>query len=106
MENKKQEEKKALTLNEAIMKVNEIMISRPALLNISLTQEEGAHTYKWVENDNEAKKKRNEIRKVLKEAWQNGALNYQMIADKLRVDVLSIQALIDEDFLFNYPHLK
>jgi ArsR family metal-binding transcriptional regulator len=106
MENKKQEEKKVLTLNDAVMKVNEIMISRPALLNISLTEEGGAHTYKWAENDKEAKKKRNEIREVLKEAWQNGALNYQMIADKLRVDVLSIQALIDEDFLFNYPHLK
>jgi ArsR family metal-binding transcriptional regulator len=106
MENKKQEEKKSLTLNDAVMKVNEIMISRPALLNISLSQEGGVHTYKWAENDKEAKKKRNKIREVLKEAWQNGALNYQMIADKLRVDVLSIQALIDEDFLFNYPHLK
>jgi ArsR family metal-binding transcriptional regulator len=106
MENKKREEKKALTLNEAVIKVNEIMVTRPALLNISLTQKGGAHTYEWAENDNEAKKKRDEIREVLKEAWQNGALNYQMIADKLRVDVLSIQALIDEDFLFNYPHLK
>jgi len=105
MEDKKQE-KKGLTLNEAIMKVNEVMVSRPALLNISLTKEGGMHTYKWVENDEEAKKKRNEVREILKEAWQSGALNYQMIADKLRVDVLSIQALIDEDFLFNYPHLK
>jgi len=105
MEDKKQE-KKGLTLNEAIMKVNEVMVSRPALLNISLIKEGGRHTYKWSENDEEAKKKRNEVREILKEAWQSGALNYQMIADKLRVDVLSIQALIDEDFLFNYPHLK
>lgn len=93
-------------IDEAITQANTLMVTRPQVLAIELQNINGRHTYNWRENDSEAKKIRREIKKILSHAWQAGNYNYQQFAEKMRVDVLSIQALLDEDFLFNYPHLK
>jgi hypothetical protein len=94
-----------LSLADAIRQVNELMIDKPQVLSIKLVKEGGRHTYQWDEIDEKAKKIRSKIREVLKKAWQANALNYEQIAERLRVDVLAIQCLIDDDFIFNYPHL-
>lgn len=103
MDNKKREEK--LTLEKAISQAASLMVENPRVLNISLKKIEGKHTYNWEENDTKSKETRKQIKEILQKLWQSGSYNYQQIAEKLRVDVLAVQGLLDEDFLFKYPHL-
>jgi len=55
--------------------------------------------YSWIINSPEAKRMRAEIRTQLEIAWQSGALNYEMIAKKLRIPDISIRALLDDEFI-------
>ena len=90
---------------DAVMGINEVLVSSPTALQISLEKEEGRHTYKWVDRSLPAINARKKARKILKDAWAAGAFNYQQFADALRVDVLAIRGLIDEDMLREFPHL-
>ncbi len=94
------------TLNEYIQEINAKLLEEPTALNISLKKkEDGSHFYSWDNTSLKAINTRRAIRKILSSLWQSGAYNYDKIADALRVDVLSIQGLIDESFLLDNPHI-
>jgi len=95
-----------LTFEQAINQVNSELVKKPHALSVGLSKIEGKSVYAWTENDNEARVVRKNCRRILRRAFQDNALNYQKIADALRVDLISVQALIDEDWQFRYPNLK
>lgn len=100
------EVEKKMTFNDAILEVNSELLKRPNALGISLAKVEGKHSYNWIDLTNEGREVRNAIRRIIKKAWGEGKYNYQQFADSLRVDLMSIQALLDDDMRFRYPHLK
>ncbi len=97
---------KQKTFNDYIQEINAKLLEEPTSLSISLKKQEGRHFYSWDNNTLKAINTRRAIRKILKDLWGSGAYNYEKIAMALRVSDLSIQGLIDEDFLTTNPHLE
>jgi hypothetical protein len=85
-------------MDEAIKKVNELLVQAPNALDVVLMYDEGRNRYMYADNSTNAKKIRKEVREILSTAWQGGAHNYAMIAGKLRVSNLAIQAVLDDEF--------
>jgi hypothetical protein len=85
-------------MEEAIKKVNELLVQAPNALDVVLVFEDGRNRYMYADNSTNAKKVRKEARDILSTAWQGGAYNYAMIASKLRVSTLAIQAVLDDEF--------
>ena len=85
-------------MEEAIKKVNELLVQSPNALDVVLVFKDGKNKYMYADNSINAKKVRKEARKILSTAWQSGAYNYSMIANKLRVSTLAIQAVLDDEF--------
>lgn len=87
--------------------INMTLASYPGLLDIVKVKktvvvgesEALRDAYSWADPSGEAVEKREEIRSLLRSAWQSGALNYDMIAKALRIPDISVQALIDEPFI-------
>lgn len=57
--------------------------------------------YSWVLKGKDVAKARAEMKAALVAAWQSGAYNYEQIARALRIDDISIRALLDEEFIEN-----
>lgn len=85
-------------MDEAISESNKLLINTPFAATVLLIKEDGKSMYKWQDDSKQAKSARTQIRKHLSEAWQGTASNYQYIADRMRIDALSVQGLIDEQF--------
>lgn len=85
-------------MDQAISEANQQLINTPFAATVVLGKKDGVHGYHWQDNSKEAQTARTKIRKVLWAAWQSSASNYQYIADRMRIDALSVQGLIDEQF--------
>jgi hypothetical protein len=92
---------------EALMKIYEMTIGNPSALVTELFSEPGQSSYyDYVDKSSEAVKIRKEAKKMLADIWGGGCYNYQQLADALRVSTLSIQGLIDQDFIEEKMHGK
>jgi hypothetical protein len=85
-------------MEEAIKKVNELLVQAPNALDVVLVFKDGKNKYMYADNSINAKKVRKEAKDILSTAWQSGAYNYSTIASKLRVSTLAIQAVLDDEF--------
>lgn len=85
-------------MDTAISEANKLLIQVPFAVSVVIGKRDGVHGYHWQDDSKQAKSIRTQIRKVLSDAWQASAANYQYIGDRMRVDALSIQGLIDEQF--------
>jgi hypothetical protein len=85
-------------MNTAIAESNKLLISSPFAVTVVLGKRDEVHGYHWQDNSPRGKAVRTQIRKLLSDAWQSESVNYQYIADRMRIDDLSIQGLIDEQF--------
>lgn len=87
--------------------INSALADRPGVIdivkvkrNVMLGDSEALRdVYTWADRSKEGIKAREQIKVVLNDAWQSGALNYTTIAKALRVESISIQALLDRDFI-------
>lgn len=92
---------------EAIFQINMHLAENPGILDIIKVKktvvlgdsEAFISAYSWAENSPDAKSLRNDIRKKLEVSWQSGALNYEMIASKIRLPDISVRALLDREFI-------
>jgi len=91
----------------AMQAINSALADRPGVIdiikvkrNVMLGDSEALRdVYTWADRSKEGIKVREQIKVVLNDAWQSGALNYTTIAKALRVESISIQALLDRDFI-------
>lgn len=95
------------TFRSAMQEINMALAEAPGVLDIMRVKhsvqmddsEAVRDGYAWADNSAGAKKIRRGIRVVLESAWQSGALNYDMIAQALRLPDLSIRGMLDVDFI-------
>ena len=85
-------------LTDAVVKCSELLVKNPQAATLVLEKRDGKSAYTWVDNSLSAKRIRKQLSKELNALWQGGAYNYQQLADVLRLQVLDIQGLIDEQF--------
>lgn len=85
-------------MDQAISESNKFLMNTPFAATLVLGKREGRHGYHWQDDSKQAKSARTQIRKALNAAWQASATNYQYIADRMRIDAISVQGLIDEQF--------
>jgi len=97
MDDKNKKEIK-MTMDRAISLCNEELMQAPLALNISVKKNEGRFTYGWDDTSAVAKSARVKIKKLLQEGWNTGAYNYEYVADRLRVPLMSVQGIMDRDF--------
>lgn len=90
--------KKADSFTATIVKCSELLVKRPQAATLELRKEDGKSFYAWVDNTIAARGVRAKLRKLLKALWQSGAYNYQKIADAIRLQVLDVQGLLDDQF--------
>lgn len=92
---------------EAIFQINMHLAENPGILDIVKVKKRAVlgdseafiSAYSWTENSQEAKELRRDIKEKLEVAWQSGALNYEIIASKIRLPVISVKALLDKEFI-------
>lgn len=92
---------------EAIFQINMHLAENPGILDIVKVKKRAVlgdseafiNAYSWAENSQEAKELRRDIKEKLEVAWQSGALNYEIIASKIRLPVISVKALLDKEFI-------
>jgi hypothetical protein len=93
----------------AMQKINTLLADYPDVLTIRKVKrvipndesEQTIDAYSWIKKDKESVEARAEMKTDLVIAWQSGALNYDMIAAALRIEPMSIRALLDEEFIEN-----
>lgn len=87
------------TLEEAVNKINALLVGSPHALTVDLVSDGGRHEYKYRDASAKAKKIRTEVSEILNDLWQHGgAFNFHMIAEQLRVNDLDVQAILDIEF--------
>lgn len=91
----------------AMQGINMALADHPGVLDIvkvkktfvSGDSEMVRDAYSWAVVSPAHNKVRQKVRFVLEAAWQSGALNYEMIAKALRLPDVSVQALLDTEFI-------
>lgn len=101
IETPEKEQKKAVpSLNQAIAECSAKLVDVPDALDFSVKKTEGGrHFYSFDNVSPEASRARSSIARTLKEVYDNGAYSYGQFSAKLRVPGLSIQAILDEEFI-------
>lgn len=87
---------------EAMQKANTVLLESPSCIAIDLIKVDGNSMFGWLDKSTVAKKGRTDLRKILNSMWQEGNYNYEQIARGLRVDVQTVQGLMDEEFIHKY----
>lgn len=85
-------------IDTAIAESNKLLIQSPFAATVVLGKRDGVHGYFWQDDSKQAKSVRTQMRTVLGNAYQASSVNYQYIGDRMRLDAISIQGLIDEQF--------
>lgn len=100
-ENKvKEQPKKKVNMNDAIAQCSTLLVQVPDAMDFKVQRTEtGRHYYAFDNVTPQASDVRDQIRSILKEVYDSGAYSYGMFATKLRVDGLSIQAILDDEFI-------
>lgn len=102
VEEVKEAKREVFTLATGISQCNEILGSIPDALDFGVQKDvNGNHFHAFTNNTNQAQKAREEIGLILREVYDNGAYSFGDFARRLRVESLSIQALLDEEFKEN-----
>lgn len=83
------------TFIEEIQKANTVLLTTPECVDLNIDR----NVIAWTYNSPAVKKARVSLRSILNDLWQSGSYNYEQFAKSLRIDVLTIQALIDEQFI-------
>lgn len=80
---------------KAIQEANTVLLTTPEC--IDLVQDK--NNIMWGNTGAESKKARVRLRQILNDLWQSGAYNYEEFAKSLRIDSVTVQALIDEMYI-------
>lgn len=92
---------------DTMQEINTVLANYPGVLDVIRVKksivigdsEALRDGYSWAEKSAESRKIRSKVRAGLKNAWQAGALNYEMISKRLRLPDISVKALLDEEFI-------
>ncbi len=88
------------SFNNGIRDCAETLADVPDALDFGVHRTEtDRHFYSFANTSGEAKAARNKIATELRRIYDNGAFSYRDFAERLRVPSLSIQAILDEEFI-------
>ena len=91
-------EAKKITFDGVIADASRLLSSAPFALEIENRVVDGRNQYTWQDQSIKARGVRAKIRKMLKTLWQSGGFNYDQIATSLRVDSISVFAILDDEW--------
>lgn len=88
-----------LSLEDGVRECSALLVDAPDALDFSVKRTEAGRHYQSFDNQSEeADAVRKKIAKILREVYDGGMYSYGQFATPLRVEGISIMALLDEEF--------
>jgi hypothetical protein len=81
-------------MENAIKEVSSMLAQTPSAFSLK----RDGNRYAFADESKEARETRKNSRKLLGDAWQQGAYNYDSISTKLRISTEEVTAILDEDW--------